>query len=159
MSNEPFQDLVAKVEAEPDTRRKIFIVREYDAKLAEKLKELKKPKPLSVLTDLIERAQSAAQKAAALTEELARVNRLLALPLPERVERWRKEAAAMTARAERLKETLNIINKGEVPATSEHEEPLSDDAVGMMGMLNAQRVAKQALAFCDKSDEEINSAD
>ncbi len=32
MSSEPFQDLVAKVEAEPDTRRKIFIVREYDVK-------------------------------------------------------------------------------------------------------------------------------
>lgn len=32
MSNEPFQDLVAKVEAEPDTRRKIWIVREYDEK-------------------------------------------------------------------------------------------------------------------------------
>lgn len=32
MSAEPFQDLVAKVEAEPDTRKKIWIVREYDVK-------------------------------------------------------------------------------------------------------------------------------
>ena len=32
MSKEPFQDLVTKVEAEQDTRRKIWIVREYDLK-------------------------------------------------------------------------------------------------------------------------------
>ncbi len=109
---------------------------EEAVQIANREKDVRLETEMSVQKNL-DRAVSAESK---LSEELARVNRLLALPLPEKVERWRKEAAANGARVERLRDCLDYV--------------ITAGVKGGRWNTIMERMT-QAVAFCDKTNEEI----
>ena len=136
------------------TKEDRAIVFEGEAFDRAKWKAANEEKPMSMEADsFLQRAEAAEAKLASVQKELVRVNCLLALPLPERVERWRKEATAMTARVERLKEVLNDV-EAKMNCVYAHFDGTALEDWTIILARSAGKCA-EALAFCNKPNEEI----